>query len=224
MSVIIPAFNEAATISTIISEVLDNPGTGEIIVVDDASDDGTREFLRDFSHEKVKIFFHGKNLGKGACIRTGLAECSGDIIIIQDADLEYPPEQYGMILSPLLNDKADVVYGSRFLGRHRVFMFWHYLANRFLAFLTNILYNTMLTDIETGCKAFKKEALNDIVIRSNRFNFEAEFTAKIFKKKNLRVIEIPIDYYGRSYEEGKKVGWKDGVSAVWALLKYRFTD
>ena len=224
ISVIVPVYNEIATIERILREIIAVPVPKEIIIVDDGSTDGTREFLKNYSHSDCRAIFHEKNQGKGAAIRTGQANITGDVIIIQDADLEYPPDQYGDLISPIIEGKADVVYGTRFIGVHRVFMFWHYAANKFLTFLTNILYNTMLTDMETCYKVFHRRALEGIKIRSNRFNFEPEITAKIFKKKYLRVVEIPIKYFGRTYDEGKKVGWKDGISAVWTLIKYRFTD
>ena len=224
LSVIVPVYNEIVTIEAILNEIIAVPITKEIIVVDDGSDDGTREFLHQFEHPDCRIIFHEKNRGKGAAVRTGLEKYTGDIVIIQDADLEYPPDQYGELLEPILKGKADVVYGTRFIGVHRVFMFWHFVANKFLTFITNLLYNTMLTDMETCYKVFHRRALEGIKIRSNRFNFEPEITAKLFKKKGLRIVEIPITYYGRTYKEGKKIGWKDGVAAIWTLIKYRFVD
>jgi glycosyltransferase involved in cell wall biosynthesis len=170
------------------------------------------------------VFYHPKNLGKGAAVRTGLENFTGDIVIIQDADLEYPPHQYPEMIQPIASGRADVVFGTRFIGIHRVFMFWHFAANKFLTFLTNLLYNTMLTDMETGYKVMHRRALENIKIRSNRFNFEPEITAKLFKNKKLRIVEMPITYFGRTYKEGKKIGWKDGLSAVWTLIKYRFMD
>lgn len=218
-----PVYNENETIQNIVQKVLDSPVEKEIIIVDDFSTDGTRDILSKFNHESLKILYHNKNLGKGAAIRTALPHTTGEIIIIQDADLEYSPEEYPALLKPILDGKADVVYGSRFLGTHRVFMFWHYLGNKFLTFLTNILFNTMLSDMETCYKVFKAEVLHGIKIRSNRFNFEPEITAKIFKK-NYRIYETPISYGGRDYKEGKKIGWKDVFPAIWALIKYRFVD
>lgn len=224
LSVIVPVYDEIGTIETILKEILAVPIPKEVIIVDDGSSDGTCEYLRDFRHPDCRIFYHEKNRGKGAAIRTGLEVFTGDIVVIQDADLEYPPNQYVMLIKPIVEGKADVVYGTRFVGVHRVFMFWHYAANKLLTFLTNLLYNTMLSDMETCFKVMRREALEGIQIRSNRFNFEPEITAKLFKKKNLRIVEMPIEYFGRTYDEGKKIGWKDGVSAVWALLKYRFVD
>jgi glycosyltransferase involved in cell wall biosynthesis len=222
VSIIIPVYNEYNTIETVINRVLDVKFEKEIIIIDDGSTDGTKKILEKFNN-KIQIYYHERNLGKGAAIRTALQYAKGDIVIIQDADLEYPPEQYPAIIKPILDGDADVIYGSRFIGTHRVFMFWHYLGNKFLAFLANLLYNTMLSDIETGCKVFKKTVFDEITIRSNRFEFEAEITAKIFKKK-LRVVEIPITYYGRNYSEGKKITWKDAIPAIWTLVKYRFID
>jgi glycosyltransferase involved in cell wall biosynthesis len=224
ISVIVPVYNEIDTIEAIIKEILAVPISKEVLVVDDGSTDGTREFLSQFQHPDCKVFLHPKNLGKGAAVRTALQNFRGDIVIIQDADLEYPPEQYPELIKPIISGRADVVYGTRFIGVHRVFMFWHYVANRFLTFLTNILYNSMLTDMETCYKVFHRRALEGIKIRSQRFNFEPEITAKFFKKKHLRVVEIPITYYGRTYQEGKKIGWKDAIIAVWTLIKYRFVD
>lgn len=222
ISVIIPVYNECNTVEKAINKILAVECEKEIIVIDDGSNDGTKEVLNKFSN-KAQIYYHERNLGKGAAIRTALQYVKGDIVIVQDADLEYPPEQYPMIIKPIVEGNADVIYGSRFIGTHRVFMFWHYLGNKLLAYLANLLYNTMLSDIETGCKVFKKTVFNEITIRSNRFEFEAEITAKIFKKK-FRVVEMPITYYGRSYSEGKKITWRDAIPAIWALIKYRFVD
>ena len=224
LSIIVPVFNEKATIEQILKEIIGVPFNKEIIVIDDGSTDGSREFLQNFHHPDCRIFYHQRNRGKGAAVRTGLENFTGDVFIIQDADLEYPPAQYPQLLDPIIRGKADVVYGTRFIGVHRVFMFWHYIANRFLTLLTNLLYNTMLTDMETCYKVVTRKAFEGITIRSNRFNFEPELTAKLFKKKHLRIVEMPIEYFGRTYEEGKKIGWKDGLEALWTLLKYRFTD
>lgn len=222
-SIIVPVFNEANTIEEIIRRIKANDLEKEILIVNDGSTDGTEKILKEMKSEDIKVFHHQKNQGKGAAIRCALKEARGEIIIIQDADLEYPPEQYPEIIKPIIEGSADVIYGSRFIGTHRAFMFWHYLGNRLLALLTNLLYNTMLTDIETGRKVFKRAVFDQIVIRSNRFEFEAEVTAKVFKKK-FRVMEIPITYYGRDYSEGKKITWKDAIPAIWALIKYRFVD
>lgn len=224
LSIIVPVYNEIATIETILEEILAVPVRKEILIVDDCSTDGTREFLHRFERPECRKFFHDKNRGKGAAVRTGLENFTGDIVAIQDADLEYPPDQLTELIKPITAGRADVVYGTRFIGVHRVFMFWHYVANRALTLMTNILYNTMLTDMETCYKVFHRRALEGITIRSNRFNFEPEITAKLFKRRDLRIVEMPINYFGRTYEEGKKIGWKDGIEALWALIKYRFVD
>jgi len=198
----------------------------EIIIVDDASTDGTREIIEKIHQRQknVKIFLHDRNQGKGAALRTGFKSATGDIIIIQDADLEYDPREYPALLQPILDGRADVVYGSRFLaGPHRVLFFWHYLANQFLTFLSNVLTNINLTDMETCFKAFKRDVLEDITLKSNRFGFEPEFTMKVAKKK-FRIYEVPISYSGRDYSEGKKITWKDGVAALYTMLKFRFFD
>jgi len=226
LSVIVPVYNEINTIARVINDLtlVALKCEREIIVVDDGSNDGTREFLADLKNPLVRAFFHEKNMGKTAGINTGLKNITGDIVIIQDADLEYPPlKNYNILLEPILDGHADVVYGSRFLGVHRVFFWWHYMANRFLTVLTNILFDTMLTDMETGAKAFTCKALEGITLTSQGFCFEPEVTAKVFKK-GLRVYEVPITYYGRSYNEGKKIKPIDGVMAVIALFKYRFSE
>lgn len=232
ISIIIPVYNEKNTIMDLIKRVclVDLPVDKEVIVVDDGSTDGTKEIVVDVmghqinQNNRIKVFSHEKNMGKGAALRTGLKQATGDIVIIQDADLEYPPEQYPVLIEPIIKGYADVVYGSRFLGVHRVFMFWHYFGNKILTWITNITYNTMLTDMETGYKIFTKKALENIVIKSNRFNVEPELTAKIFKKKHLRVVEMPITYHGRGYAEGKKITWRDAIPAIYTLFKYRFMD
>jgi glycosyltransferase involved in cell wall biosynthesis len=216
-------YNERATIDEIVGRVLVAPFEKELIIVDDGSTDGTREFLQKIDDDRVRLFFQDRNRGKGAALARGFQEITGDIVIVQDADLEYYPEEYGQLIRLLLEDKADVVYGSRFLGTHRVFMFSHYLANKFLNFLTNLLYNTTLTDMETCYKAMRADIVRNLNIRENRFGVEPEITAKIFKQ-DLRVYETPISYDGRSYGEGKKIRWKDAVRAVWVLLKYRFVN
>jgi len=224
LSVIVPVFNEIHTIETFLREVLEVPIPKEILIIDDGSTDGTREYLRKLENADCRVFFHKKNRGKGAAVQTGLQHYSGDIVLIQDADLEYPPYQYFFLLEPIVRGNADVVFGTRFIGVHRVFMFWHYAANKALTIMTNILFNTMLSDMETGFKVFHRRALEGISIKSSRFNFEPEITAKIFKKKSLRVVEMPIAYFGRSYKEGKKIGWRDAVEAIWTLIKYRLID
>lgn len=224
VSVIIPVYNEVKTIIEVIRRVQSQPNVTEIIVVDDCSTDGARELLRDaeFSPD-VKVLYHPKNMGKGAGIRTGVQAATKDIIIIQDADLEYNPSDFPIVLRPILDGVADVVYGSRFLGIHRSFMLHHYLGNRFLSMMTNVLYNNMLTDMETGYKAFRASIIKSVKIRSNRFDFEPEITAKVLKR-GYRIYEVPIYYAGRDYAEGKKITWRDGFAAIWALLRFRFID
>lgn len=224
ISIIIPVYNEIATIKSIVKEVeYVNVGyKKEIIIVDDGSTDGTTDFLKKLDNPGIKVLFSNRNRGKTDAIKMALEHVGGDIIIIQDADLEYlPSENYSLLLKPILRGWADVVYGSRFLGTHRVFYFWHYIGNKFLTSLTNFLYDTMLTDMETGAKVFKTEVLTNINLTSNGFGFEAEITAKVFRK-GFRVYEVPIYYCGRSYEEGKKIDIKDGIKAVVLLIKYRF--
>jgi glycosyltransferase involved in cell wall biosynthesis len=228
LSIIVPAYNEKDTINIILEKILDvelGVIKKEVIVVDDGSTDGTREILKGIEKKSnpISVFYHQKNAGKGAAIQTGIKEATGDIIIIQDADLEYQPSDYPILIMPIVEYGADVVYGSRFLGIHRSFMFWHYIANKGLTFMTNLLYNSTLSDMETGHKAFRANIIKDIKIRSNRFNFEPEITAKVLKRR-VRLFEVPITYSGRDYDEGKKIGWKDGVSAIWTLLKFRFID
>lgn len=223
LSVIIPVYNEITTLPKIIERVLEQPFDIEIIIVDDGSTDGTRNFLQRITNPKIKIIFHQENQGKGGAIRTAQSQISGDFVIIQDADFEYQPEEYGHLLAPLLSGQADVVYGSRFLGTHRAFYFWNFLANKILNLLTNVLYNTILTDMECGYKAFRSDIFKSIRIKSNDFDVEPELTAKLFKQ-NLKVVEIPITYFGRSYAEGKKISWRDFFPAIWALIKYRFVD
>jgi glycosyltransferase involved in cell wall biosynthesis len=226
ISVIIPVYNEKSTISEIVARVRATDLEKEIIIVDDGSTDGTSQKLAeiDSQFENVNVLFHQKNRGKGATLRTGFAAASGEIIIIQDADLEYDPRDYEMLLVPILDGRAEVVYGSRFLGGpHRVLFFWHYVGNKFLTLLCDALSNLNLTDMETCYKVFKKEVLDDIQLKSNRFGFEPEFTMKI-AKKGFRVYEVPISYSGRTYEEGKKIGWRDGLAAIFAILWFRFFD
>lgn len=224
VSVIIPAYNEVKTILEVVRRVEGQPTVGEIIIVDDCSTDGTRELLRETPlPEIVRVLFHEKNMGKGAGIRTGIQAATKEIIIIQDADLEYNPSDFPIVLRPILDGVADVVYGSRFLGIHRSFMFSHYVGNRFLSLVTNVLYNNMLTDMETGYKAFRAPVIKSIKIRSNRFDFEPEITAKVLKR-GYRIYEVPIYYAGRDYADGKKITWRDGFAALWALLRFRFTD
>ena len=225
ISVIIPTFNEAKTINEIIRRVQAENVADEILVVDDGSTDGTRQELESLNDKgNVRMILHERNLGKGAAIRTGIQKAKGDVIIIQDADLEYNPRDYRALLQPIEDGIADVVFGSRFLGApRRPVMFWHMVANQLLTFMTNILYNTILTDMETGYKVFKREVARDLRLRAKRFDFEPEFTAKILKRK-IRLFEVPITFNPRDYDEGKKIGLKDAFAAVWALLKYRFVD
>jgi glycosyltransferase involved in cell wall biosynthesis len=231
LTVVIPVYNEINTIGEILSRVLGIDLPKEVIVVDDYSIDGTREFLKEWeseiekrSKDQVRILFQPKNMGKGAALRLGFKEATGDIIIIQDADLEYHPREYPKLIEPILDGRADVVYGSRFLGTpRRVLMFWHTLGNKLLTFLSNLCTDLNLTDMETGYKVFKKEALDHIHLKSNRFGFEPEVTAKI-AKMNYRVYEVPISYSGREYWEGKKIKWLDGLKAVFSILWYNFFD
>ena len=224
LSVVMPAYNERDTIDEIVRRVLAVPLRIELVVVDDGSTDGTRECLVDLQRELgFKLLLQPKNAGKGAAVRAGFAQVSGDIVIIQDADLEYSPEEYPDLIELIRSGRADVVYGSRFLGRHRVFLFNHYLGNRLLTLLTNVLYNTMLTDMETCFKAMRRDVLQSMTLRSNRFGIEPELTAKIFKR-GYRVYEIPVTYDGRGYDDGKKITWRDGLVALWVLLKYRFME
>jgi len=221
ISIIIPVFNEKNTIQEIINAVLATPYKKEVLVIDDGSTDGTGEILNNFRHPDVKIFLHGKNYGKGRAIQTGFDNSQGDIIIIQDADLEYDPREYRILLQPIFDGRADVVYGSRFmgLGAHRVLYFWHYLGNKCLTLLSNIFTDLNLTDMECCYKVFTREAIREISIKENRFGFEPEITAKIAKKK-LRIYEVPVSYYGRTYDEGKKTNWKDGFRAIYCIIRY----
>jgi glycosyltransferase involved in cell wall biosynthesis len=224
LSVVMPAYNEEDTIEEIIRRVLAVPLRIDLIVVDDCSKDGTRAILARLEQELgFTLLLQPVNQGKGAALRAGFAAVTGDIVVIQDADLEYSPEEYPELIELICKGRADVVYGSRFIGRHRAFLFTHYIGNRVLTLLTNILYNTMLTDMETCFKVMRVDVLRSMTLRSNRFGIEPELTAKIFKRR-YRVYEVPITYDGRNYDEGKKITWRDGVVAVWTLLKYRFTE
>ena len=232
LSVVIPVYNEDRTISEILKKVMEVDIEKEIIIVDDCSTDGTREILKTVnqltdlpvtSQNQIKIVYHDKNKGKGAAIRTGLKEVTGDIVIIQDADLEYNPQDYYILMQPILDRKADVVYGSRFLKLKHITLFWHYIANKILNLLTNLLYGTCLTDMETCYKMFNINVIRGIDIKSDRFDFEPEITAKILRK-GYKICEISISYKFRGYSEGKKIGWKDGFAAFWTLIKYRFFD
>jgi glycosyltransferase involved in cell wall biosynthesis len=224
LSVVMPAFNEAATIEEIVRRVMAVPVRTQLIVVDDGSTDGTRDQLVQLQREfGFTLILQPRNMGKGAALRRGFSEVKGDLVVIQDADLEYSPEEFPALIELICGGRADVVYGSRFLGRHRVFLFTHYAGNCLLTFLTNVLYNTMLTDMETCYKVMRTEVLRSMTLRSNGFGIEPELTAKIFKR-GYRVYEVPITYDGRGYEEGKKIGWRDGVVALWVLLRYRFSE
>jgi glycosyltransferase involved in cell wall biosynthesis len=223
LSIIIPCYNEEATIRGIVRAVQASPvKEREVIVVDDCSKDGTREILRTEIASLVdRVIYHERNMGKGAALRSGFAAATGDVVIVQDADLEYDPQDYPIILEPFLAGKADVVFGSRFMGGrpHRVHFFWHYAGNRFLTLLSNMFTNLNLTDMETGYKAFRREVIQAITLEENRFGIEPELTAKV-ARMGLRIYEVGISYYGRSYAEGKKIGWKDGVRAIYCILKY----
>jgi glycosyltransferase involved in cell wall biosynthesis len=225
ISVIIPAYNEAATILEILKRVQSTAIANEILVVDDGSTDGTREILKKIVEtEAIRVIYHERNQGKGAAVVSGIRQATGDVMIIQDADLEYDPREYPDLLKPIQEGLADVVYGSRFLGAaRRATMYWHMLANKLLTFLTNILYNTILSDMETGYKVFKREVVQGMQIRARGFEFEPEFTAKILKRK-VRIFEVPIGFNPRDYSEGKKIKMKDAFVAVWTLIKYRFVD
>jgi glycosyltransferase involved in cell wall biosynthesis len=224
LSVVMPVYNERDTIEWMIARVLAVPDLRiELIVVDDGSKDGTSDILRGLQTRYPFKLLQKPNGGKGSALRLGFKEVTGDIVVIQDADTEYSPEELPELIELIIKGRADVVYGSRFLGRHRVFLFTHYLGNLFLTFLTNVLYNTMLTDMETCYKAMRIEVLRSFTLDSNGFGIEPELTAKIFKR-GYRVYEVPITYDGRGYEEGKKITWRDGVVALWVLLKYRFTE
>ena len=224
-----PVYNEVKTIHEIIKKVEEaeiGDVRKELIIVDDGSKDGTRDVLREMSQNSpYKIYFHGQNMGKGAALRTALHYATGDIILIQDADLEYDPAEYAELIKPVIEGKADVVYGSRLTGGKvaRAFNFWHYLGNKLLTFITNVLYNAILSDMETCYKVFRTDVIKSFLIKSNRFDFEPEITAKVLKRK-YKLYEMPISYYGRDFAEGKKITWRDGFAAVWALVKYRFVD
>jgi len=244
LSVVIPVYNEKATIDEILRRVIDTPFKKEIVLVDDCSTDGTRQILEKMVQlqssgepqassfdggdpidlRDIRVFFQTHNQGKGAALRRGFAEVDGDIVLVQDADLEYDPRDYDKLLEPLMDGRADVVFGSRFLGGpQRVHYFWHYVANKMLTLLSDIFTNLKLTDMETCYKVFRREVLQGIQLKSDRFGFEPEITAKV-AKGDWRIYEVPISYAGRTYEEGKKITWKDGVQALWCIIRFRFTD
>jgi glycosyltransferase involved in cell wall biosynthesis len=227
LSVVIPAYNERATVQDLLQRVAKAPLPAgvelEMVVVDDGSRDGTRDLLGELekaADPPFRLILHPQNRGKGAAIRTGFAAATGDVLLVQDADLEYDPRDYPILLQPILDDEADVVYGSRFLGGpHRVLFFWHYVGNRFLTTLSNMFTDLNLSDMETCYKVFRRSLLDGMELKSDRFGIEPELTAK-FAKRNARMYEVPISYRGRTYAEGKKIGWKDGFSAIWAILRY----
>jgi glycosyltransferase involved in cell wall biosynthesis len=220
ISVVVPVYNEKNTIREIVKTIQQVSLEKEIIIVDDCSTDGTREILKGMAGNNLKILFHDKNQGKGAALRTGFQEVTGDIVIIQDADLEYNPQEYFILIQPILEGKADAVYGSRFSGGpHRVLFFWHYVGNKLLTTLSNLFTNLNLTDMETCYKAFRSSLLKNIEIESKRFGFEPEITAKLAKLK-CRIYEVPISYSGRDYSEGKKINWKDGIAAFFWIIRY----
>ncbi|MCX6576276.1 MAG: glycosyltransferase family 2 protein [Candidatus Aminicenantes bacterium] len=219
-----PVYNEKDTVEKIISRVMsvDVGLEKELVIVDDFSQDGTRDILAKLNDPRIKVFFHPENLGKGSALQTGFSKAAGDIVLVQDADLEYDPDEYPVLLHPILDGRADVVYGSRFLsGPHRVLFFWHSVGNKLLTTFSNMLSNLNLTDMETCYKVFKKSVLDRIKLKSKRFGFEPEVTIKISKMK-VRIYEVPISYSGRDYSEGKKIGWKDGFAAIFHLIRYKF--
>jgi glycosyltransferase involved in cell wall biosynthesis len=225
LSVIVPVFDERNTVVEIVRRMrmVDLPVELEIVVVDDGSTDGTRDVLRQLADSTVRVITHDVNRGKGAAIRSGLAHVTGDLVLVQDADLEYDPEDWPKLLNPILRGKARVVYGSRFTGERRNMLFLHWVGNRFLSLVTNVLYNTTLSDMETCYKLFDRTLLDGITLRAQRFEFEPEVTAKILRR-GIRIYEVPISYTGREFDEGKKITWRDGFIALWTLVKYRFVD
>ena len=225
LSIIIPVYNERATVKALLDKVasVTLPCEKELVIVDDGSTDGTGDVLRAYNGHH-QVVYHERNQGKGAALRSGISRATGDIVLFQDADLEYDPSDYPVLLAPILEGKADVVYGCRFLGGpHRVLLFWHFVGNKLLTLITNALYNVNLSDMETGYKVFKRDVLRKIRLRSNRFGIEPEVTAKVAKGR-WRIYEVPISYNGRTYEEGKKITWRDGIVALWVLMKYRLVN
>jgi glycosyltransferase involved in cell wall biosynthesis len=225
LSVIVPVFDERNTVVEIVRRMrlVELPVDLEIVIVDDGSTDGTRDVLRQLADSTVRVVNHDVNRGKGAAIRTGLAHVTGDLVLVQDADLEYDPEDWTKLLVPILRGKAQVVYGSRFTGERRNMLFLHWVGNRFLSLVTNVLYNTTLSDMETCYKLFDRTLIDSITLRAQRFEFEPEVTAKMLRR-GIRIYEVPISYTGREFDEGKKITWRDGFIALWTLVKYRFTD
>lgn len=224
LSIIIPVYNEVSTIQKVLDRVLATPYEKQIIIVDDASTDGTRGVLEGLKIANVETYYHEKNQGKGSAIATAWSKVKGDVALVQDADLEYDPADYGSLLVPILDGRADVVFGSRFVGYpRRVLLFWHSMGNQLLTLIANMLNDLNLSDMETGYKVFTRDVVNAIQIRSRRFGFEPEFTAKVAKKR-FRIYEVPISYAGRSYKEGKKITWRDGFAAFWWIFRYRFFD
>lgn len=227
LTIIMPVYNECETLSEILDQVrsVELPGIGkEIIVVDDGSTDGSRDILtREAKASDLLVLYHERNRGKGAAVRTAIEQASGDLILIQDADLEYDPRDYPRLIQPIIEGRVGVVYGSRFLGPRKAMLFWHMLGNKLLTLTTNILYNTILSDMETCYKCFRADVVKDLPLRSRRFEFEPEVTAKVLKRGH-RIFEVPISYYGREYHEGKKITWRDAPLAFWTLIKYRFVD
>lgn len=224
LSIVVPIYNEENTLQIILERILDQPMEKEVILVDDGSTDRTREILASLDHPDIRVILQPENQGKGAALRAGFAKATGDIVLIQDADLEYDPKEYAALIQPIEDGVADVVYGARFLGGpHRVLYFWHYVGNKLLTLLTNVLFNVNLNDMETCYKVFRREALEGVEIQSNRFGFEPEITAKMVKSRQ-RIYEIPISYFGRTYEEGKKITWRDGLTALYTLFRFRLFD
>jgi glycosyltransferase involved in cell wall biosynthesis len=223
LGVVIPVYNEEKTLHVIVEKVLSRPEVGELVIVNDCSQDGTWYAMQSLAEtdDRIRIFNHNINQGKGAALRTGFQHVQSEFVVIQDADLEYDPDEYPQLLTPILSGKADVVFGSRFLGSgmHRVLYFWHYMGNQFLTLLSNMFTNLNLSDMETCYKIFRRSVLQQITIEENRFGFEPEITAKVAKLK-VPIYEVSISYYGRTYEEGKKIGWRDGVRAIWCIIKY----